>query len=89
MNVKLTREQEQIIKDELKAGHFRSAEEVVARALEALKQVARLRASADGENKGTPSQEDAVREMLAFVEKNHVRLSGVSVKDLIHEGHRL
>jgi hypothetical protein len=27
--------------------------------------------------------------MLAFVEKNHVRLEGVSVKELIHEGHRL
>ena len=29
------------------------------------------------------------REMLAFVEKNRVRLEGVSVKELIHEGHRL
>jgi len=65
-----------------------SAEEVIARALEALKQEARLRAMG-GENKCSPLQENAVREMLAFVEKNHVRLSGVSVKDLIHEGHRL
>jgi hypothetical protein len=30
-----------------------------------------------------------VREMLAFVGKNHVRLEGVSVKELIHEGHRV
>jgi hypothetical protein len=30
-----------------------------------------------------------VREMLAFVEKNRVRLDGVSVKELIREGHRL
>jgi len=34
-------------------------------------------------------QQQAVQEMLAFVEKNHVRLSGMSVKELIHEGHRL
>jgi len=27
--------------------------------------------------------------MLAFVGKNHVRLEGVSVKELIHEGHRV
>jgi hypothetical protein len=33
------------------------------------------------------SQQKAVREMLAFVEKNHVRLEGVTVKELIHEDH--
>jgi hypothetical protein len=27
--------------------------------------------------------------MLDFVEKNRTRLQGVSVKQLIHEGHRL
>jgi hypothetical protein len=32
------------------------------------------------------AQREAVREMLAYVEKNHVRLEGVSVKELIHEG---
>ena len=34
-------------------------------------------------------QREAVREMLAFVERNRVRLEGVMVKELIHEGHRL
>jgi hypothetical protein len=34
-------------------------------------------------------QREAVREMLAFAEKNRVRLEGVSIKELIHEGHRL
>ena len=38
MNVKFTPEQEQTIKDELKAGRFRTAEEVIARALQQLKQ---------------------------------------------------
>lgn len=35
------------------------------------------------------AQREAVREMLAFVERNRVRLEGVTVKELIHEGHRL
>jgi hypothetical protein len=39
--------------------------------------------------KPTTAQGEAVREMLAFVEKNRVRLEGLSVKELIHEGHRL
>jgi hypothetical protein len=30
-----------------------------------------------------------VREMLTFVDRNRVRLEGVTVKELIHEGHRL
>ncbi|MGA7927859.1 MAG: hypothetical protein WCA20_17965 [Candidatus Sulfotelmatobacter sp.] len=33
--------------------------------------------------------DDAVREMLNFVEKNRTLLQGISVKQLIHEGHRL
>jgi hypothetical protein len=33
-------------------------------------------------------QRKAVREMLEFVEKNHLRLEGVTVKELIHEDHR-
>jgi len=64
MNINLTPEQEKIVKDELKSGHFRSVEP-------------------------NGAQREAVREMLAFVEKNRVRLEGVSVKELIHEGHRL
>jgi len=30
-----------------------------------------------------------MRDMLDFVEQNHTPLAGISVKDLIHEGHRL
>lgn len=32
---------------------------------------------------------NAVREMLSFVEKNRIRMESISVKQLIHEGHRL
>ena len=83
MNIKLTREQEEIINGELKSGHFRTAEEVIAEALQAL----RAKSCAVGAPDG--AQREAVREMLAFVEKNRVRLEGVSVKELIHGGHRL
>ncbi len=85
MNIRLTPEQEKIVQDELKSGHFRTAEEVIAEALQALREKERsLNASADG-----GKQREAVREMLAFVEKNRTRLDGISVKELIHEGHRL
>lgn len=85
MNIKLNPEQEKIVEDELKSGQFRSAEEVIAEALQALREKERS-VSAAGPN---GRQREAVREMLVFVEKNHTRLDAISVKQLIHEGHRL
>ena len=85
MNINLTPEQEKIVKDELNSGHFRSVEEVIAEALQALR--ARERAMSPAGPDG--QQQDAVREMQAFVEKNRTRLDAISVKQLIHEGHRL
>jgi hypothetical protein len=85
MNINLTPEQEKIVKDELESGHFRTVEEVIGVALQGLRQ--KEQTSPAGTPNGT--RREAVREMLAFVEKNHVRLEAVSVKQLIHEGHRL
>ena len=89
MNVKLTPEQEQIVKDEVNAGHFRNAEEVISRALQALREQQRSTSHIGVIDKPGIAHEMAVKDMLAFVEKNHVRLKDISVKDLIHEGHRL
>lgn len=81
----LTPELERIVNDELRSGHFRSAEELIAKALVALreKEVSAL----TGDNIG--GYESAVREMLNSVAENHTPLKGVSVKQLIREGHRL
>jgi len=73
------------VKDKLKSGLFRTVEEVVGEALQALRE----KDQPSTTNIPNGGQREAVREMLAFVEKNCVRLEGVSVKDLIHEGHRL
>ncbi len=85
MNIRLTPEQEAIIEAELKSGHFLSIEEVIGEALQALR--GKERPSTVAAPNG--SQHEAVREMLAFIEANRTRLDGISVKDLIHEGHRL
>jgi Arc/MetJ-type ribon-helix-helix transcriptional regulator len=80
MNILLTPEQEALVKRELESGHFRSVEELLSKALDALreKEVSARNSVANGE------QQQAVNEMLAFLEKNHTRLDGISVKDLIH-----
>jgi putative addiction module CopG family antidote len=85
MNIHLTPEQERIVNDEVKAGHFRSAEEVIAKALVALRE--KERTSMAGDSNG--NHESAVREMLNFADENRTPLRGVSVKQLIREGHRL
>jgi hypothetical protein len=84
MNINLNSEQEQIVNDELKSGHFRTAEEVIAKALAALREKERSCPAT-----GNGRYDEAVREMLAFVEKNRTTLQGISVKQLIREGHRL
>ena len=85
MKINLTPEQERMVNDELKSGHFRSAEEVIAKALIALRE--KESSSLAGDSNG--HHEDAVREMLNFVERNRTPLKGISVKQLVHEGHHL
>ena len=85
MNIRLTPEQEQIIKDELKNGNFHSVEEVIGEALQALRE----KGQSSGSVSSNGGSKEAVQEMLAFIEKNRVRLGDVTVKELIHEGHRL
>ena len=85
MQIRLTPEQEQLVQDQLKTGHSRTVEEVIAKALQALRE--KEQSSTNVSSNG--AQREAVREMLAFAEKNRVRLEGLSVKELIHEGHRL
>lgn len=84
MNINLTPEQEKIVNEELRAGHFRTVEEVIGEALQALREKEQPAVTETSNG----AQREAVREMLAFIEKNRVRLEGVSVKELIHEGHR-
>ena len=85
MNIRLTPAQEAIIQDELNSGHFQTIEEVIGEALRTLQE------KKQSSNTAAPdsAQHEAVREMLTFVESNRTRLEDVSVKELIHEGHRL
>ena len=71
---------EELLEEALRTGPYRTPEEVVARALEAL------------QAKSAPELErrrQAVDNLLAFGEKHHLSLGeGVRIKDLIHKGHK-
>jgi Arc/MetJ-type ribon-helix-helix transcriptional regulator len=86
MNINLTPEQERIINEEVRSGHFRSVEEVIAKALVVLRERDGASLAA---GRSVDDRSRAVREMMNFVEKNRIPLRDVSVKQLIREGHRL
>jgi hypothetical protein len=56
---------------------------VIAEALVAVREKERLSLATDSNG----NREDAVREMLNFVKENRTSLQGISVKQLIREGH--
>ncbi len=85
MNINLTPEQEEIVKNELRFGQFQTAEEVISQALKRLRERDRSPAALEKDDQ----RRSAVRDMLDFVEKNRTRLQDITVKHLIHEGHRL
>jgi Arc/MetJ-type ribon-helix-helix transcriptional regulator len=82
MTVRLDPNSERLIEQPLRAGHFRSAEEVVARALETL-----------AERQSMPSEEQgkrrAVQDMVEFAGKHGFTLGeGLDIRDLVNEGHK-
>lgn len=85
LHINLTPEQERLVQDELASGHYQTAEQVIAEALRVL----RDRQTQREETLPSAARREAVRNMIEFVEKNSVRLANVSVKELVHEGHRL
>ena len=85
MNINLNPEQERIVNDELKSGHFRSAEEVIAKALVALRESERSSVAADSNGR----YEAPCGTCSTLSRQNRTPLQGVSVKQLIREGHRL
>jgi len=81
--VQLTPHSEELLQEQLARGPYRTPEEVIERALEALAQRER------GTSSNTPSSKtpaEAVADILEIRKRN--RLGGLKIKDLIHEGHK-
>ena len=83
MNIILTPHGEQLLQEQLARGSNRSPEEVIERALEILaeKEARSMRLGAS-----CKSPAEAVADILEL--RKGVRLEGLRIKDLIHEGHK-
>ena len=86
MNVKLT-EHAAALLEAVRAQRHESVESILEHALEAFAREEHIRPE---ESTPSEAQRQAVSEMLDFIKRNRVRLgAGISVKDFIHEGHRV
>ena len=81
--IRLTPHSEELLQKHLTRGPYRSPEEVIERALETLAQKAHFPLHL---GPSTKSPAEAVADILEL--RKGVRLGGLKIKDLIHEGHK-
>jgi Arc/MetJ-type ribon-helix-helix transcriptional regulator len=82
MNIQLNPETERLVREELESGHFHSVDEIIVQGIRARR-----------ETRQTPESEalrsEAVERALHFALHKAVPLNGASIRELLHEGHRL
>jgi Arc/MetJ-type ribon-helix-helix transcriptional regulator len=81
--IRLTPHGEELLQEQLARGPYRSPEEVIERALETLAQKGPVSFHL---GPATKSPAEAVTDILEL--RKGVRLDGLNIKDLIHEGHK-
>ena len=81
--IRLTPHSEELLQEQLARGPYRSPEEVIERALETLAQKESVPFDLGPATKSPP---EAVADILEL--RKGVRLEGLKIKDLIHEGHK-
>jgi Arc/MetJ-type ribon-helix-helix transcriptional regulator len=82
MTIELKPETKELLDAELQTGRFRSIDDLIVEGVHALHRN-------DARSFTAEERRAAVRRMMEFAEKNRTPLDGVSVKELLHEGHRI
>src|SRR2546425_266865 len=83
MTINVKPETEQLVQEEIRNGHFRSVDEIIVEGVQAWREKNRSKQI------GSEQRRKAVEDALAFAKDKAIPLVGVSIKELIHEGHRL
>jgi Arc/MetJ-type ribon-helix-helix transcriptional regulator len=83
MTINVKPETERLVQEEIQNGHFRSVDEIIVEGVQAWREKHRSRAI------GSEQRRKAVEEALAFAKDKAIPLGGISIRDLIHEGHRM
>jgi Arc/MetJ-type ribon-helix-helix transcriptional regulator len=83
MTINLKPETAQLVQEEIQSGHFRSVDEIIVEGVQAWREQHRSKQI------GSEQRRKAVEQALAFAKEKAIPLDGISIKELIHEGHRL
>jgi len=83
MTINVKPETEQLVQEEIQRGHFRSVDEIIVEGVQAWREKHRSKEI------GLEQRRKAVGDALAFATHKAIPLSGISIKELIHEGHWL
>jgi Arc/MetJ-type ribon-helix-helix transcriptional regulator len=83
MTINVKPETEQLVQKEIQSGHFRSVDEIIVEGVQAWREKHQPKAI------GSEERRNAVAQALAFAKEKAILLDGISLKELIHEGHRL
>ncbi len=83
MAIQIKPETEQLVQAEIQSGRFHSIDELIVEGVQAWREIHRAKQPAAGPRR------QAVEQALAFARDRAIDLGGVSIKELIHEGHHL
>ena len=84
VTINLKPETERLVQEELESGHFHSVDELIVKSVHAWREKQR-----QSRTLSAAQRDAAVDRALAFARNRAIPLGGISIKELIHEGHRL
>ena len=82
MMIQLNPETERLVQEELQSGHFHSIDEIILQGI-------RARREKEQPPLSETQRGQAVERALDFAQHRAVCLNGISIKQLLHEGHRV
>ena len=82
MAIRLKEETEKLVREEIERGHFDSVDDLIVRSVQAWRET-------HPEANLVEQRDAAVERALDFARHRAICLKGISVKELLHEGHRL
>jgi Arc/MetJ-type ribon-helix-helix transcriptional regulator len=80
--IQLNPETERLVQEELQSGHFHSIDDIILQGI-------RARREKEQPQRSEAQRRQAVELALDFAKHRAVPLNGVSIKELLHEGHRM
>jgi Arc/MetJ-type ribon-helix-helix transcriptional regulator len=84
MTISLKPETERLVEEEIRNGHFQSIDDLIVKSVHFWREQQHQSRMSNATHRS-----EAVDRALAFARDRAISLGGVSIHELIHEGHRL